>query len=580
MRNVAATAVPLTLLALMAAVRIADLTTTRAEVLRSGENRAANLAAITSSYLGEAFASTDASLRQLVIHSQRIGGPQAPAAEWLPSLAAARAGLPVGAISVTDATGVITQSTQPLIIGQSRRDDATVRALMHAADDALIAGMPFPTLNPAPDTPRFIIPIGRRLVDASGRLTGMVIASFVPAAARQFLRSLDVGRRGAVWVIHPEGALLYEEPSIGDHTGEYVRDRPLFTAAREHGSGILRAPLGSDGAVKLTAYHTRADPPLITAVSLDQSEVLAAWRSEAWRSGALFAVLAVVLIAVLQVLVRETAARSAALQREQLARREAEAANAVKDQFLMTLSHELRTPLTAICGWSSMLALDVVDEAGRAKAVRAIERNARMQQRLIDDLLDISRIVAGKLPLQIQPVQMATIAQLAVETVRPDADKKGVQLRTDIRPDAGWVSGDAQRLQQVVSNLLFNAIKFSDAGGDVLLEVHRVEESKVRAVVSDTGIGITPEFLPHVFERFAQEDASTTRVHGGLGLGLSIVRSVVELHGGTVAVHSDGRGRGARFEVTLPAADEPGRREPDAASADAIEPVASRDRRG
>ena len=557
MRKLAATAVPLTLLVLMALLRIADLTTSRADVLRAGQTRATNLAQIASSYLGEAFASTDAALRQLAIHSQRIGGPDAPPAEWLPSLAAARAGLPIGAISITDRDGVIKHSTQPLLVGQSRRDEAITRALQNSTDDVLIAGTPYRTLSSARDAPPFIIPIGRRLVDSRRRLIGMVVASFVPTAPQPFLRSLDVGAQGAVWVLHPEGVVLYEEPSTVDRTGERMRDHPLFVAAREHGSGILRAPLDPGGAVKLTAYVARLEPPLIVAVSLDESELLASWWSETWRFGVLFGVLSVMLIAVVLVLVRVMSARTEALAREQLARRDAEAASAVKDQFLMTLSHELRTPLTAICGWAQMLALNVVDEAGRVKAVQAIERNARMQQRLVEDLLDLSRIVVGKLPLNRQPVDVARVAQLALDTVRPVADLKGVQLTSDLHSDTGTVSGDADRLQQVVWNLLSNAVKFTPAGGRVSLAVQRADGSHVRIVVSDTGIGISPQFLPRVFERFAQEDASTTRAHGGLGLGLSIVRSLVEMHGGMVTVSSDGRDRGSRFEVTLPTTAEP-----------------------
>src|SRR5262249_53948270 len=201
---------------------------------------------------------------------------------------------------------------------------------------------------------------------------------------------------------------------------------------------------------------------------------------------------------------------SEALAREQAARRDAEAASSIKDQFLMTLSHELRTPLTAICGWAQMLAQNVVNEAGRVKAVQAIERNARMQQRLVEDLLDLSRIAVGTLPLNHQPADVARVAQLALDTVRPAADAKGVQLAADLQSDAGTVSGDAERLQQVVWNLLSNAVKFTPAGGRVSLAVHRVDGSHVRIVVSDTGVGISSKFLPRVFHRFPQEDASAT----------------------------------------------------------------------
>jgi signal transduction histidine kinase len=548
MRKLATAAVPLLLLSMMAALRVSELRTARAEALRTAEGRAANLALMTSTYLGEAFASTDAALRQLVLHAQRIGGPGAPSSEWLPSLDAARAGVPIGAISVTDASGAIRHSTLQAIVGESRRDEGTFRALMAAPGDALIAGAPFPTVDASP---RVIIPLGRKLTDASGRVTGAVIASFVPGAPQDFLRSVDVGRQGALWVFHPDGVLLYHEPSAIDRAGEHAAAHPVFVEARRHGRGRLRAALAPDGAVKLTAYETRANPPLITAISLDEAEVLAPWRQGATRAAMLFGVFSVMLIAGLVVLLREMAARDEVLQREQRARRDAEDANSFKDQFLMTLSHELRTPLTAIRGWARMLALGAVDERGRIKAVQAIERNAAAQERLIEDLLDVSRVMGGKLALRMQPVQVAQIAQLALETVRPAADAKGVGLEVAIDGNAGTVSGDPERLQQVIWNLLSNAMKFTDSGGRVRLDVRR-DGRHVQIVVSDGGAGISRDFLPHVFERFRQEDASTTRKHGGLGLGLAIVRSLVEMHGGSVAAHSDGPGRGARFQVTLP----------------------------
>ena len=354
-------------------------------------------------------------------------------------------------------------------------------------------------------------------------------------------------------MFHPDGVLMYREPSGPEHTGDRVSEHPVFMAARRDGSGLLHAAVIPDGPIKLTAYRTRENPPLITAVSLDEAEVLQPWRRETLRVGLFFALLTAMLLTVQLLLVREMGARSAALAREKRAREQAEHANSVKDQFLMTLSHELRTPLTAIRGWARMLALGAIDEHKRLKAIDTIERNALAQERLIEDLLDVSRISGGNLPLNIQPLQIAKIAQQALDTLRPTAEAKGVQLQSVIDDEAGAISGDPERLQQVLWNLLSNAIKFTPAGGRVLLEVHARTGSEIRIAVSDTGVGISKEFLPRVFERFQQEDASTTRAHGGLGLGLSIVRSLVELHGGRVNVHSDGIGRGARFEVVLPA---------------------------
>jgi signal transduction histidine kinase len=557
MRRLLATVIPVVLLVSMAGLRAVDLRRARADLLRLAEERAANLADMTSTYLGETFTSTDAALRQLAIQSQRIGGPEAPDSKWLPILQVARAGLPVGAISVTDVFGTITHSAQPAIVGSSRRDDSTFRALMQSREDVLIAGAPFRTISPSLTGARLIIPIGRKLFDANGRVTGTVVVSFIPGVPRDFLRSVDVGARGTVWVFHPDGVLFYQEPSESDRTGDRVVEHPVFVAAQRNRNGLLHAPVAPDGAVKLTAYRTRDNPPLITAVSLDEEEVLSAWRRETRRVGLFFGLLAGLLIIVQLLLVREMGARSVALTREQHARQEAEHANALKDQFLMTLSHELRTPLTAIRGWARMLALGAVDEARREKAIDAIERNALAQERLIEDLLDVSRIAGGNLPLNVQDVHIAKVAHLAVDTVRPVAEAKGVQLQSAIDDEAGVVSGDPERLQQVIWNLLSNAVKFTPAGGRVLLEVQARRSAEIAIVVSDTGVGISTEFLPRAFERFQQEDATTTRSHGGLGLGLSIVRSLVELHGGRVQVHSDGIGRGARFEVILPVVTQP-----------------------
>jgi signal transduction histidine kinase len=554
MRRLLVTVIPVMLLVSMAGLRAVDLRRTRADLIRLADARAANLADMTSTYLGETFASTDAALRQLAIQSQRIGGPDAPDSKWLPILQVARAGLPVGAISVTDANGIITHSAQPAIVGSSRRDDSTFRALMQTTEDVLIAGPPFRTISGSLTGARLIIPIGRKLFDASGRVIGTVVVSFIPGVPRDFLRSVDVGARGTVWVFHPDGVLLYQEPSTTDRAGDTVVDHPVFMAARRNGTGLLHAPVGTDGVVKLTAYRTRDNPPLITAVSLDEQEVLSNWRQETTRVGLFFGLLAGLIVVVQLLLVREMGARSVALAREQNARQEAEHANAVKDQFLMTLSHELRTPLTAIRGWARMLAIGAVDEGRRIKAIDAIERNALAQERLIEDLLDVSRIVGGNLSMNVQTVQIAKVAHLALETVRPTAEAKGVQLQSTIDEEAGAVSGDPERLQQVVWNLLSNAVKFTPAGGRVLLDVHARRGSEIAIVVTDTGVGISTEFLPRAFERFQQADATTTRSHGGLGLGLSIVRSLVELHGGRVSVRSDGIGHGATFEVVLPAA--------------------------
>ena len=243
--------------------------------------------------------------------------------------------------------------------------------------------------------------------------------------------------------------------------------------------------------------------------------------------------------------------REGLLKRERQARREAEEANRLKDEFLATVSHELRTPLTAILGWSRMLLSGVIDAAGNARALETIDRNARAQAQIIEDILDISRIITGKLRLDIRQVEPGAVIEAAVDAVRPAAEARNVRLQMLLDPQAGPVSGDADRLQQVVWNLLSNAVKFTPKGGRVQVKLERVN-SHVEIAVSDTGQGISADFAPFVFDRFRQGDGSTTRRHGGLGLGLAIVRQLVELHGGTVTVASPGEGKGATFTVSLP----------------------------
>jgi PAS domain S-box-containing protein len=239
------------------------------------------------------------------------------------------------------------------------------------------------------------------------------------------------------------------------------------------------------------------------------------------------------------------------LAREQAARAEAEAANRLKDDFLATLSHELRTPLTAILGWAKLLADGHVAGEKAADAFSAIYRNARTQARLIDDLLDVSRVITGKLRIEFGVVNLSSVVEAAASVVRPAADAKGVELRVSLEAEGLTVNGDAARLQQVVWNLLTNAVKFTPRGGRVRLRL-RAAGSRAEVAVEDTGQGIDAEFLPHVFERFRQADMGTTRRHGGLGLGLAIVRHLVELHGGEVAAESGGADKGSTFTVRLP----------------------------
>jgi len=238
------------------------------------------------------------------------------------------------------------------------------------------------------------------------------------------------------------------------------------------------------------------------------------------------------------------------LAREQEARRVAEAANRTKDEFLAVVSHELRTPLTAVIGWTHLLRSKQLEETASERALETIERNAMAQTQIIDDLLDISRIIVGKLNLDIQPVDLISVAEAAINAIGPAAEAKGIHIQTVFDPSTASVSGDPHRLQQVLGNLLSNAVKFTPEGGRVEVRLTRLD-SRMEIKVSDTGKGISPEFLPFVFDRFRQADSTATRAHGGLGLGLAIVRHLVELHGGTVQVESRGEGQGATFTVQL-----------------------------
>jgi signal transduction histidine kinase len=226
-------------------------------------------------------------------------------------------------------------------------------------------------------------------------------------------------------------------------------------------------------------------------------------------------------------------------------------ANRIKDEFLAILSHELRTPLTSVLAWTKLLRTGKLDDATFDRALEMIDRNARAQARLIEDLLDISRIIAGKLPLDIRPVELVSVIKTAVETMRPEADAKSIRLQMMVGTEGKIVAGDSFRLQQIILNLLSNAIKFTPKGGEVVVRLMYMD-SQARITLSDTGRGISAEFLPYVFERFRQADGSTTRAQGGLGLGLAIVRHLVEMHGGTVQAESSGEGQGSRFTVNIP----------------------------
>jgi PAS domain S-box-containing protein len=244
--------------------------------------------------------------------------------------------------------------------------------------------------------------------------------------------------------------------------------------------------------------------------------------------------------------------RARLLEQAEQAQRDAEMANRLKDEFIATVSHELRTPLNSVLGWTNLLRAGRLDAPAAARALETIERNARLQSKLIDDLLDASRIMSGKLSIDVRPVDISHVVESALEAVKPIGAAKQIEIRAVVEPEAGLIMGDSNRLQQVIWNLVSNSVKFTPSGGQIQVRLQRLE-SQVRMTVQDNGIGISPEFLPHLFEGFRQADNSTTRSYGGLGLGLAIVRNLVEMHGGAVHAFSEGEGRGATFTVILPA---------------------------
>jgi len=247
---------------------------------------------------------------------------------------------------------------------------------------------------------------------------------------------------------------------------------------------------------------------------------------------------------------RAEAERADLLLREQLARREAERVNRMKDEFLATLSHELRTPLNAMLGWAQLLEIGQLEPDRLQRAVKVIKNNAFAQKQLIEDILDVSRIVNGKMVLKLSSIDIQTIIAGALDTLRPAAEAKRIAITTDVAA-VPETCGDRDRLQQIVWNLLSNAIKFTSREGRVDVRVENLG-TDLRIAVSDNGRGIAPAFMPHIFDRFTQADSTVTRAHGGLGLGMAIVRHLVELHGGTVQAESEGEDRGATFTVTLP----------------------------
>jgi signal transduction histidine kinase len=565
-----------TVLVAVAAMQVADLAWRRERVLKAGETRATNLTLVLAEYIRSSFTSADAALRQLQIHGTRVGGPRAPRTEWESILASAKAALPEsGSFSVTDENGIITYSTQPAIVGQSRTDDYVFKQLAAGASDELAIDRPYPAIGP-PAT--YVLPLARRLTNDAGRFAGLVVGVVVPERYRRFFGTIDVGSEGMITVLHLDGVVLFREPSENNPINETATDHPILKAAQQRDAGVVRGPLTPGGPSFVTAYRKIGSPPLLVAISFSEADVLSDWYAQRRVSAIAYGALTLTLGLIVATLFHVLSARQrvehklaemqrveaerlrtanerleAALEREQEARKVTEEASYLKDEFLMTVSHELRTPLTAIYGWARVLGTKQMPKEDQQRALSAIERNAHAQTRLIDDLLDVSRAISGKLRLEIRRVNVADVLNAAVETVNPAMTAKNIRFDAQFDPEAPVVTGDPDRLQQVAWNLLSNAIKFTPEGGTVRLRLRRAG-TYVEIEVIDSGDGIPTEFLPHVFERFRQADSGSRRRYGGLGLGLAIVRHIVELHGGTVTAESDGEGKGSTFRVLLPIA--------------------------
>ena len=558
----------------VATIQVNDLRWLRQRAYADAERRASNQVQALAQYVRGAFVAADSSLRQLAIHSRRIGGPAAASSEWLPILQAARAALAEeGSLSVTDDQGIIRHTTLPGILGSSRRGNYVFQHLSAQPSDELVIDVPF--IGPVSQN-RWIVPVGRRLDGPGGRFEGVVVQVITPESFRPFFESVRIGNSGVIKLFHPSGTLIIQQPGLSLIPDPNAPPDPLFMRLGGAPSGITRGPLTAGGGSFVSAFRRVDGPDLVVTVSLNEDEFLADWRLRLRRSVVEFLGLAGVMAVMVLFVFRQMRARSgveralagvqrteaarlreaneqleAALRRETHARQESEVASRLKDEFLMTLSHELRTPLNAVLGWLHMLKNNAVDGPQRAAALATIERNARAQARLIEDLLDVSGAISGKLQISPRPADLREITLAAAATLQPAIAARAIDFRTQIDDALPAVPADPDRLQQVVWNLLSNAIKFSAQGGVVELCLRRIEAG-VELRVRDQGIGIAPAFLPFVFERFRQADAGPRREHGGLGLGLAIARHIVELHGGTITAHSDGEGHGATFTIVLP----------------------------
>ena len=537
-------------LALLVALRAADLWWWRAQLLDGGRQRAENQTRILAEYVRGAFAAGDASLRQLAIEAHRIGGARAPDAAWAPLLGAVKAALVgVGGLTIVGADGVVLHSTQTPIVGLSRRDESLVQESIHAETGRLLVGTPILSQS---QPPKYLVPIGQRLTRPDGAYDGMVVVTFVPDELRGFFGTLDVGRQGALWVFHPNGIVLFHEPSDVSPAGESAAGNPVFEAARLGQSGTLHGRIGAGGAAQISAYHSMPIPPLIVAVSLSETELLAAWRRELTSSIAVFAGLGFVTMATLLMLYRQIDARAAAEQA--LAR-----AQRLESIGRLTggVAHDFNNMLTVILGNASLLkdaALASHQPLGELEQIEhAAERAAALTHRLLafarrqpllPERADLNGLVRNLHPM---------LARLLGEQVA---------VRLTLADSACVATVDVAQVESAIMNLCLNARDAMPQGGllsiattcavvdaqEAHAELDELAPGRyVIVAVADTGVGIPPEDIAHVFEPFF----TTKPVGAGTGLGLSMVYGLVKQSGGHVKVDSE-RGRGTTVTLFFP----------------------------
>jgi len=543
-------------LAILMGIRALDMRSQRERQLSVGDRRAANLAAILAGYLGQTFSAVDASLRQLALQSQRIGGAEASDAVWTPALVSARAALTAaGSISVVDSNGTIRHSTQPAIVGQSRRDQYVFRRLASDTADELVADTPFRTVA---GRIQYVIPLGRRLSALGGAFRGIIVATFIPDELREVLRSADVGTRGLVTVFHRDGIVVFREPSERNPIGEVARAQPLFEAAlRSGGNGTYRGRAEANGPVLRTAFRALPSHDLIVAVSLSEDELLSDWWRDFTTSILRVVLFSSALAAILILTFREMDTRAAA--QDALSR-----SQRLESIGRLTggIAHDFNNLLTVILGNVALIKDGRGTDTNEAteESVAQIERAAARGSALIRQLLAFAR----RQPLQPRTVDLGAM----VRDAKPMLDRvlgEDVTLQSKIGPDPRpfLATVDPVGAESTLLNLCINARDAMPNGGTITIDLSRVtfDDQDARANpnvvagsyvvigVTDTGTGIPDEHLPHLFEPFF----TTKSVGRGTGLGLSMVYGFVKQSAGLVKVDS-AVGRGTVVKLFFPEA--------------------------